>query len=405
MKKIGDSFKGILGGFILIIAAVILLWWNEGNNVRNLKTTAEMGKNYVDVSSDKVDAANEGKLIATSGKLINEEELTDKTFNVKVTTPLLKRTVEVYQWEEDSEESNGNTTYSYKKVWSSTLIDSNNFHNGGHNNPTTKLYQDETYNSTDVRVGAFSLSTEQVLTLSTKGTVNEFDQETIETLGYTTYGNYVTNAKDINNPEVGDFRIIFEYNNSTEVSVLAVQKGNSFVDYVSSSDKTVNRVMDGVLSGEEMINVIKKENKILKWILRAVGLLLCAAGFGAILKPITTLASFVPILGGLVGAAIGLVAFLLGLAVSLLVIAIAWIRFRPVLGICLLVAVVAVVVLLFTKLKKKKVETPADVPVQDNNAQQPVYTEPVQPAQPTYTEPTQPETPTVEDQNINNQNM
>ncbi|MBQ6285470.1 MAG: TMEM43 family protein [Bacilli bacterium] len=367
MKKIGDSFKGIIGGFVLIAVAVVLLWWNEGNNVRNLKTTAEMGKNYIDVSSEKVNSENEGKLVATSGKLINEEELTDTKFNVKVTTPLLKRTVEVYQWEEEKEtDSSDNTTYNYKKVWSSSLIDSSDFHNGGHTNPTTKLYEDETYTSTDVKVGAFSLSNEQVLTLSTKGTVSTFDTDFVKELGFTAYGNYLTNAEDINNPKIGDYRIIFEYNNSSEVSVLAVQKGNSFVDYVSSADKTINRVMDGVLSGEEMINVIKKENKILKWILRAVGIILCAAGFGAILKPISTIAGYVPILGSIVGAAVGLVSFLLGLAVSLVVIAIAWIRFRPVLGICLLAAVVAIIVLLITKFKNKKQETPV-TPVENAN--------------------------------------
>ena len=38
MKKIGDSFKGVVFGIILIIIGVVLLWWNEGNNVKNLKS-------------------------------------------------------------------------------------------------------------------------------------------------------------------------------------------------------------------------------------------------------------------------------------------------------------------------------------------------------------------------------
>ena len=114
--------------------------------------------------------------------------------------------------------------------------------------------------------------------------------------------------------------------------------------------------MDGVRSGEEMINIIEKENKLLKWGLRLLGLILCCSGIAALFKPLSTLANFVPILGGLVDAAVGLVAFVAGLAITLVVIAIAWIRFRPVLGISLLAISLVLIIFLITKAKKKKVE-------------------------------------------------
>ena len=77
MKKVGNSFKGVLGGFLFIVIGIGLLWWNEGNNVKNIKTTKEMEELVVDISSDKIDSAYEGKLIATHGKLLNEEVLED----------------------------------------------------------------------------------------------------------------------------------------------------------------------------------------------------------------------------------------------------------------------------------------------------------------------------------------
>ncbi len=364
MKKIGNSFSGILGGIIFIIIGVVLLWWNEGNNVRNLKTTAEMSKTYIDVSSDKVDPQNEGKLIATNGKVTNEEELSDGTFNITVKTPLLKRVVEVYQWEEESHtDDNDNTTYTYNKVWKSELIDSSDFHKSGYTNPTTKEYSDEVYASTLVNVGAFELSDEQIRSLSTNATYNNFDESKVAEMNYTISGNYITNSKNMSSPEIGDFRIQYVYNNSTELSVLAVQKGNSFTTFVSEAGKEVNRVMDGVKSGKEMIDVIKTENKIIKWILRLVGVIAVMAGVASIFKPISTLANFVPILGGLVDMAIGLVAFLVGLAISLVVISIAWIRFRPVIGIALLIVVGVIVFILIKKSKSKKPETPINTQV------------------------------------------
>lgn len=355
MKKIGNSFKGILGGFVIIIIGIGLLWWNEGNNVKNLKTTAEAAKSLIDVKSDSVDSKNEGKLIATNGKLINETELEDETFKVKIKTPLLKRIVEVYQWDEDSStDDDGDTTYSYSKKWSSDIIDSGNFHRSGHDNPTHKEYEDEEYASDDVKVGAFSLSSNQIKRLSTKANYTSFDPETLTELNLTTSGNYITNSKDLNKPEIGDMRISFVYNNSTEISVLAVQQGNTFVDFVSKAGKTINRIEDGTHSGAEMVENIKKENNLLKWILRAIGALLIISGIGTILKPISTITGFVPILGNIVGAAVGLVSFVLGLAISLIVIAVAWVRFRPVLGIGLLVGAAVLIVFLITRGKKSK---------------------------------------------------
>ena len=353
MKRVGNSIKGILGGFVLLLIGIILLWWNEGNNVRNIKTTNEMSKVYVDVSSEKVEATNEGKLVATHGKLINTQVMTDETFNVTIETPVLERIVEIYQWEEDSStDDDGDTTYSYKKVWSSHIIDSGNFHQGGHDNPAVKPYEDQKWTSTDVKVGAFDLSTKQIDMLSTDGKYNDFNLDTITALGYKVEGLYVTNSDNLSSPKIGDVRISFVYNNSTEVSVLAVQSGNSFIDFTSEAGKNVNRVMDGAHNGQDMINVIVKENNMIKWILRAAGILLLALGFGTILKPLSAVTSYVPLVGNVVGAAVGLVSFLLALALGFVIIAIAWIRFRPLLGIGLLVAVVAIIVLL--KIRSKK---------------------------------------------------
>lgn len=355
MNRIGNSFKGVVGGFIFLVLGVILLWWNEGNNVKNLKTTAELEDSYVDVKSNKVESKNDGKLIATHGKLINEKELTDETFGVTIKTPIMKRTVEVYQWKETSNTDNdGNTTYSYNKDWSERLIDSSDFHETGHDNPTSKLYEDKTYTSDDVKVGAFSLSSEQVEKLSTKANFTEFNQETINGLNLKITNNYITNSEDFENPKIGDVRITFTFNNSTEVSVLAIQSDDSFVDFTSKAGKKVNRIVDGSHNGKDMIGSIRSEDKFMKWILRFFGFIICMAGFRTILKPISAISSYVPLLGSLVGTAMGLVSFVLSLSLSLFVIAIAWIRFRPIVGISLIAIVVALIIFLIIRSKKKK---------------------------------------------------
>ena len=76
----------------------------------------------------------------------------------------------------------------------------------------------------------------------------------------------------------------------------------------------------------------------------------------AVVSLISKIASFVPILGRIVGAALGVVCFLVGLVHSLIVIAIAWIRFRPLLGIGLLAAAAALAFVANKYVKKTQTE-------------------------------------------------
>lgn len=387
MAKAGKSnnpFSGIIGGFILIIVGTCLLWWNEGNNVKNIKTLKEVSKEVVDISSSSVNSKYEGKLVALSGKMVTEDEiLTDSTFLISAKTPKLERFVEMYQWVEDeSTDSDNNTTYSYSKKWSEEVINSNTFAKKGHDNPNSMEYKSESFVASGVKVGAYNLSSNQINKLPAS------DELKIDTKdfpnGYFLSNNYITNSTDLDNPQIGDIRISWKYNNWDDASVLAVVSGNSFVDFHSKSGKTVNRVEKGLLKSSDFTTMIQDENNALKWILRIVGLVIIIFGYLSIVSLATKLASFVPFLGGLVGGVISLIAALIGIIHTLIVIAIAWIRFRPILGIVLL-AVAVVLIILVKKLIDKNKKDNTTQPQVDQNAQpvveqttpQPEETQPV----------------------------
>ena len=95
MKKKGGS---IAGGFLVLLLGIGLLWWNEGNNVSNLRSVSEGLKNYVDVSSTEVDNENEGKLVATSGKITFNLPASDSEFEITSNSAVLMRKAEMYQW-------------------------------------------------------------------------------------------------------------------------------------------------------------------------------------------------------------------------------------------------------------------------------------------------------------------
>ena len=355
MKKIGNSFAGVIVGFVLLVAGSVLLWWNEGNNVRNIKTTNEVSKVLIDVPSEKVDSENEGKLVATNGKIIWGGDVVDSLFGIKVATAHLEREVEMYQWDEDIQtDSDDKKTYSYKKVWSESLIDSSEFKEGGHDNPSSMPYKSEDFTASSVKIGAFSLSKGQIKRMPACEELALADEKPARNLKI--FGAYMTSTEDDANPKIGDVRVSWSYNNWEEASVLAKQKGDSFEDYVSKSDKTINRVENGILSGRQIVEKVKKENKFTKWLLRGLGLAVVFAGYFLILGPISTIASFVPILGTLVGGMLTIVSFLVGSVHSLIIIAIAWVRFRPVLGVALLAAAAALFVVARRLTNKNKAQ-------------------------------------------------
>jgi hypothetical protein len=37
-SRVGNAFKGVVGGFIAVVAGICLLWWNEGRTVKRQRT-------------------------------------------------------------------------------------------------------------------------------------------------------------------------------------------------------------------------------------------------------------------------------------------------------------------------------------------------------------------------------
>jgi hypothetical protein len=352
--KMKNSFLSIPLGMLFILLGILLLISNEKSAVRNNKIVAELRKEIVNISSDSVDNKNNNRLIATKGKLVYfPESLSDSKFNVSVNTPILKRVVEVYQWEENSEDDDDKTTYTYEKKWSEEIIDSSKFKNSSdHMNPSYKPFESEKYVTESLKVGNFSLDNVYKNQLSANNDYYDLSNVTLPE-GYVIEGKYITNCVDMSNPVIGNIRISYKYGDYSDVSILGRQENNNIVSYTSKQGTSVYKMVSGNKTGTEMIDSIEKTNKILKWVKRLIGISLISMGISAILSILTTLLSYIPILGGIANTGISLVAFLLGLAISLVIIAISWFAFRPVLSIILIAAAVLSVITIRTINKKQ----------------------------------------------------
>lgn len=171
VKRLGNSFKGVLVGFVLFIAGFPVLFWNEGRSVATAKRLDEGAGAVVSVAADKVDGANEGKLVHVSGLATTEETLVDEQFGVSAKAIKLVREVEVYQWVEHADkhrEKRGDkevevTTYSYTQEWCPKTVDSQRFNEKGHDNvPAVLPFDDRESFASKVTLGAFTLSANDI---------------------------------------------------------------------------------------------------------------------------------------------------------------------------------------------------------------------------------------------------
>jgi hypothetical protein len=362
-SRLGESFKGIFGGIILLLLGTYLLFWNEGRTVNNKRAFKEGAEVVISVPTDKIDSKNEGKLVYISGASVTNDFVSDPDFGVAVNAISLKRSVEMFQWEESSESvskkklggsEETTTKYTYTKVWSASLNKSDDFKKPEkHENPFDFPYKKSDFYAQNVNVGAFNLSSELISTMAGDEAFHIKKEKLPEIEGIRIANNqFYVGEGSPSKPKIGDISVGFTLVKPHAVSIIAKQVGNSLNAYTTKNGKSIQMLTDGIVSSEQMFKSAIESNKTLGWILRLVGLFVIFLGFSTILKPLSTIADVVPFLGNIVGMGSGLISLVLSLIIGSVAIAIAWIFFRPVIGISLLAGAAVLIVFIFTRKKK-----------------------------------------------------
>jgi len=372
-SRLRGSIKGILVGLLLVVIAVALLWWNEGRAVKRARALEEGAGQVVSASANERNTALEGKLVHMTGLASTDETLRDTQFGLARQSLKLRRVVQIYQWREKShsetkEKLGGGTetktTYTYEKAWETSLQDSSRFKRPeGHRNPDRMPYRAWSSVAGTVTLGVFRLSAALVdeiggyhqVSLSAPGVADSLRIPA----GMRQQADELYLGADPLSPRIGDMRIHFEAVDPQNVSIVSVQKGDSFVPYVAANGNQVELLESGIQTADQMFQAAQDRNTMLTWGLRLLGYILMFIGFRMLFGTIRILAAVIPALGRLVGGAIGLVAGILAAVVSLVVVAIAWVFYRPLLGIGLLAAAVA---LLFGLKKVKREDAPVMSP-------------------------------------------
>lgn len=387
-QRLAGSAKGMVGGLLMFIIGTCLLWWNEGRAVKTAKAIGDAASN-VEIVDDvsKVNASLNGKLIHASAFADTKDTLTDDMFGVREQAIKLDRKVEYYQWVEHSQTKKRDkvgggeetiTTYTYEQKWVDKPVNSAEFKDPQYQSANKVLSEVEERNemAQHVTFGAYTLPESLVGSISGSEPVEvrmteeqrfTWDERlhmlrpkvNTETSLVHTSANTVYLGLSPNSPQVGDVRVTFTKVPPADISLIAQVDGSTFKAYRAKNGQSFSRVQMGTVSADEMILQARSENNMLTWVLRLVGVLLIVIGLKGMFGLLPMLFKVLPFLGSIVDAGVGLVSWILGLAWSFIIIAIAWLVFRPIIGISLLVLAIAGIVFLKRRGKKNEEKQPA----------------------------------------------
>lgn len=430
--RLKNSLGGVLIGILMFIGGTILLWWNEGRAVKTSDMLKEGQKNYVEMANPAVqDPQLDGQLVHAVALATTTDSLSDGTFNIGAVAVKLHRNVEYYQWIEhektEKKDKIGGAqetthTYTYTKEWCGSPINSAEFKDPDYQalNFVYQTVEDASSAAENVTFGAYRLNSSQVGSFHNEQPLavaldadlsKQMDKAARDNAKaflsrgglldlvpdsaaiVHTQGNVVYIGRNPNVPEVGDVKITFTKDMPSKVSLIAKVAGDTFTYYKAKNGYKLDLLYMGENTAEEMFDSEHATNKLITWLLRILGILIVIGGLRSIVSIVPTLLKVLPFLGQIVETGLGLVCGIIGLVWSLIVIAIAWIRYRPVLGIILLVIAAALIFLLVRRSKKRKAakasvpQGPEVPPVPE--IQIPQYQQPPQPEQPQQQAPPQ----------------
>ena len=378
--------KGCLGFFLgpaMLVMAVYLLFNNEGDYLNTAQALDELQPLVQQVENTATpDAALEGKPVHLSGTATTGDVLVDEAYGVQAQGIMLRRNVQYAQWVEKKKKRTGSDTkpsfmteaeykrsrddewiYSYNLTWVNNPINSATFHNERYRNANYTHYKADTIElwAKNVQLGNYKLTDNQIRRIAADGK-RVPPQQVPEALHKHAmlHGEYLFIGRapegssyyplDPQAPSVGDVRISWRQTSPQRpVSLVAVQKGNSFEPYTATNGAVIDLFYTDTLGITQCFDKARSTNTVNLWMVRMGGWLMFWGAFACMLRP---LAGMVPVCRKLAEAGAEVISLLLGTICSLLTISVSWLFCRPVFAVLMLLAIIALIWLLMKKQRK-----------------------------------------------------
>ncbi len=288
-QNLGISVRGLFLGFILFCASTYGLYWNETR------------VNLFDLASESIQYSQENleqKLISYTGIIKTTDSISDNEYISPIFDIVaLNRMVEMYSWQEESHTENEHTTYSYKKVWSSSPENSSNFHHSrGHSNPSPRVATgNKTYKVNNLTIGEFNLEPNKLKIETSKSLILNDSNVKRE---YEIRANYIymgLGYGTLTDTKIGDIRVGYRYFPAkietttfglVELTTIEPYKIENS-DFVSNSNGGLYRLFEG--DRTQALKELKTEENLILWIVRILSVIFMYIAFNTLFEPINAI--------------------------------------------------------------------------------------------------------------------
>ncbi len=357
-SRLKNSVFGFLLGIAMFLLAIPFLAWNE-NNVYKIRQGLAEGAQIVQSVSAQPETGRDQQLLHISGEVSTANGVSDPVFSLDYDMLRLRRSVEMYQWDEDKKTSDGKSTYSYNKKWSDQHYNSSNFHTPGYDNPPAPPYSNEDFIADDARLGGYSVTKGQLREAGGMGDLSnaQLPSQLISQGWSGGHGNTFFRGKGtLSTPQVGDVRVSFKALPEGPLSLVGMQQSDRLVPWTSSRQTQVLLVAHGAQPAATMFDNAQSRNSSMGWAFRAAGFGAMWIGLSMCLGPLSAVLSFIPGLSGMVSRVSGIVAFVIAALFAVMTVVLSWIFVRPII-LTLIIGGIVVAALIFGRLRSVKEET------------------------------------------------
>ncbi len=223
------------------------VWWHKRQTTAEpVVATATATKNPPPVSAtpvpaDKIDPANEGRVVSIDGTLSVQKPPRDTQLGITADAVMLLRFAEMLQWQETC--ANGSCTY--QQVWSPQVIGSRKFREPqGHTNPERLPMTSGRFSAGEMRLGAFVVDAAMLgnyrldSALQTKPVPYPVSSAQLPSNVAISFrdSNGALYAGDPEHRAVGDLRVSYRIIPAGKVELIGTQRGDRLIVQRSKSN-------------------------------------------------------------------------------------------------------------------------------------------------------------------------
>jgi hypothetical protein len=240
------------GGAVLLIAGLGLAAITERSLLLHHLAAVRHGGDVVEAGTQGPQPGLHGSMVLVSGTPEVVEAPRDGDFNLSVSTPVLDRSVEMFQWRE----VRVGTDVHYELDWSDQLQDAGKFEQPrGHANPKAFPLQSQRFVAGMVRVGGFVLGPLLVHALPGAQPVTPDPSRLPANLAasFSVYHDYLTTSVDPGSPRLGDVRVSWQAVPVQPVTIFARLDGDRLVRASQADDGQGYQVQVGERSLSDVL--------------------------------------------------------------------------------------------------------------------------------------------------------